>query len=198
MLVELDCSDKVSYHNQIGYIKFNSPSTRFSNITWLVEVPPVLYTSPPIVRKRINGGELHWTRMDTRLPHDALIGGFENEPTYIARSRHNGSLCPGRYVPSKRAAFIPWGFHEHQKQNFEILCGFNAQWVHTKEDDIPQNAFIAGYSEVRREPLYIGRAMHLGHLLTGKVHTLYKSCYLPFDGNEIAVTSYEILVLPDV
>lgn len=76
----------------------------------------------------------------------------------------------------------------------QILCGFDAEWVKTEGDKIPNNAFVAGYSEVRNGPLYIGRAMHDGNLLIGKVHTLYKQCYLPYKNKEIGVSSYEILV----
>lgn len=64
----------------------------------------------------------------------------------------------------------------------------------TRLDHIPENAFIGGYSEIRREPLYIGRAMVEGNLITGKVHVIYKTCYLPYKGREVEVTRYEILV----
>lgn len=76
----------------------------------------------------------------------------------------------------------------------QILCGYNAKWVKTRSNHIPENAFVGGYSEVRRAPLYIGRAMLDGNLITGKVHVLYNSCYLPYKGKEVPVTHYEILV----
>lgn len=80
---------------------------------------------------------------------------------------------------------------------FQVLCGFNAKWVQTRANLIPQNAFIGGYSEVNNEPLYIGRAMIQGRLICGKVHVLYKTCYLPFQGREVEVYVYEILVIPE-
>lgn len=78
----------------------------------------------------------------------------------------------------------------------QILCGFNAKWMKTRADHIPRNAFVAGFSEVDNEPLYIGRAMLGCNLVPGKVHVLYKLCYLPFYGQEIEVDIYEILVTP--
>lgn len=80
----------------------------------------------------------------------------------------------------------------------QILCGYNATWVRTTGDRIPQNAFVAGTSEVRQEPLYIGRAEHDGCLINGKIHVIYGTCYLPYYGKEIEVYSYEILVVPEV
>lgn len=80
---------------------------------------------------------------------------------------------------------------------FQILCGFNAEWIKTKCNHIPTNAFIGGYSEVLNEPLYIGRAMYDGKLLIGKVHVRFDLCYLPYRGREVEMSSYEILVIPE-
>lgn len=66
-------------------------------------------------------GKLKWmTMVDDHLPPDAMIGGFEDEPIYIARAEHRGSMCPGKYVPSNRLAFVPWGHRAHSKDRFEV------------------------------------------------------------------------------
>lgn len=80
---------------------------------------------------------------------------------------------------------------------FQILCGFNAIWVKTRSNLIPPNAFVGGTSEVMNEPLYIGRAMIDNNLISGKVHTRYHLCYLPYNGREVEVVEYEILVIPE-
>ncbi|KAJ8736541.1 hypothetical protein PYW08_007197 [Mythimna loreyi] len=129
-----------------------------------------------------------------------MIGGFENEHIYVARAYHNGSLCPGKYVKSTGKAYVPWGGNEHCKEDFEILCGFNAKWVKTSSNYIPHNAIVGGRTggyEIRGEPLYIGRAIIDGRLICGKAYTRYNLCYLPYKGKEIEVPSYEILVSPD-
>lgn len=133
------------------------------------------------------------------LPQDAFIGGFEDgETIYIARAKHRRSQCLGKYIPSKGCAFVPWGHEEHRKEEFKILCGYNAMWMKCKENYIPENAFIAGTSEVGNEYLYIGRAMIGSDLIVGKVHMLYKTCYLPYKGAEHEKYTYEILVRADV
>ncbi|XP_045781217.1 uncharacterized protein LOC123878160 [Maniola jurtina] len=177
----------------IGFIRVTADQYR----DFIVESSPVLR---PISHKHIQGGQLRWVSVldDRPLPKDALIGGFENEPIYIARSFHGRSLCPGKYVPSKKKAFVPWGHAEHAKKNFEILCGYNALWVKCKENFIPENAFIAGSSEVHGEDVYIGRAMIGDDLVVGKIHMLYKTCYLPYKGKEVERHTYEILVRGDI
>ncbi|CAH2208683.1 jg24705 [Pararge aegeria aegeria] len=74
----------------------------------------------PFRLKDVKGGQLRWVKMmDDKLPPDALIGGFENEPLYIIRAQHGRSMCPGKYIASKNKASIPWGHIEHQKKDFE-------------------------------------------------------------------------------
>ncbi|XP_045449233.1 uncharacterized protein LOC123657731 [Melitaea cinxia] len=174
-------------------------TTREFWLTWFNNemYPPFLL--PPLKYKHIEDGKLFWVKMvDNKLPPGAFIGGFENEPLYIARAMHNNSLCPGKYVPSKQCAYVPWGFREHEKRNFEILCGFNAIWIKCKENLLPENAFVAGASEINGEHLYIGRAMVNSNLIVGKVLLLYKTCYLPYEGREVERSSYEVLVKGNV
>lgn len=62
--------------------------------------------------------------------------------------------------------------------------------------EIPVNAFIAGYTE-HGESLYIGRQIHEGNLLVGKIHPSYKTCYIPdvLGTKEIEFSDYEVLVV---
>ncbi|XP_047527016.1 uncharacterized protein LOC125064167 [Vanessa atalanta] len=176
----------------IGFIKLEVSTS----IDWVIKSPPIAIK--PLRYKHIDGGKLHWAKIsNNKLPSDALIGGYENEPIYIARAKHNGSLCPGKYIPSHQCAYIPWGFQEYKKLDFEILCGYNAIWMKCKENYVPETVFIAGNSEVNGEHLYIGRAMIDTDLVVGKVHMLYKTCYLPYKGSEVERQTYEILVKGD-
>ncbi|KAJ2947700.1 hypothetical protein O0L34_g9469 [Tuta absoluta] len=194
----------------IGFIKFflKSEMDQRYTVEWICEASPVILGPPK--EKSIAGGKLHWVSLAENngiLPDDALIGGFQEEPLYIIRANHNGSLCPGKYLRSQNCGYIPWGGREFVKQNndCEVLCGYNAKWIKTKENCIPENSLIAGYSEVRREPLYVARAMVNyvawdkvnSHLIVGKVHTIYSTCYLPIFGKEIEAYEYEILVSGD-
>ncbi|XP_011555164.3 uncharacterized protein LOC105386342 [Plutella xylostella] len=179
----------------IGFVRFHTQSG-VSPVTWVFDIPPERPTRPI----KITTGQLRWVQASDDLPTDAIIGGFERNHTYIARAHHNGSLTPGKYVPSKKLGFIPWGHQEHAKERCEILCGYNVEWVWTYGDNIPENAVIGGQSEggiAGQEPLYISRAMHNGFLIPGKVHAMYKTCYLPYNGGEVEVSKYEILVSKD-
>lgn len=187
----------IDVERHIGFVQFGKMQGQIDPVEWIIDKSPVNLKQTR--QKRIIGGDLHWVKMtiNDHLPQDAMIGGFESEPLYIARANHNNSLCPGKFQPFRKKVYVPWGHREHSKEEFEVLCGFDAHWVSTRSNYIPENAVIAGYSEVRQEPLYVGRAMHDGYLLIGKVHTLYSTCYLPYKGHEIQVATYEILVKGD-
>ncbi|GBP45184.1 hypothetical protein EVAR_25889_1 [Eumeta japonica] len=180
--------------NIIGYIKFQTRSEgapRSIPVDWKVEDTPLI---PSIPSKRISGGSLQWVRFEDELPLNAVIGGVEGVPVYVARAYHARSLAPGKYRPDTRSAYIAWGHLSHKKTEFEVLCGFDFEWRRTQERDIPLNAVIGGYSEVGQTPLYIGRAYYDGHLLVGKVHTLYSACFLPYKDREVEVHDYEIMI----
>lgn len=189
---------KLQNAKKIGFVSFHIPTMiDEAEVRWVIERPPIFLNS--LHRKsdkEIEGGELRWVKMtnNSSLPMDAIVGGYENEPLYIARAIHFNSLTPGKYLRTTNKMFVPWGHTAYRKYDFEILCGFNYEWVKTSDNYIPENAVVGGYSEVRYEPLYIGRAMVKNFLLVGKVHVLYNTCYVPFDNMEIEVGSYEILV----
>ncbi|GBP45182.1 hypothetical protein EVAR_25887_1 [Eumeta japonica] len=139
-------------------------------------------------------GKPVWQTGEQQLPLGAVIGGITNEPQHVIRARHNGSLTPGKFVPSEGLGYIPWGGNAHAKENFEVLCGYNFKWVKSSKDIIPIGAMPGGYAEETREPLYVGRAEHEGCLIPGKVQPSHSVCYIAYDGKEIAKPHYEILV----
>lgn len=55
---------------------------------------------------------------------------------------------------------------------------------------------MAGYSEDRREPLYIGRASYEKNKIPGKVQLSHRVCYIAFQEKEIAVKNFEVLTEP--
>ncbi|XP_049873966.1 uncharacterized protein LOC126372310 [Pectinophora gossypiella] len=184
--------------NNIGFIKFFIKSARWP-VEWFYEASPVVLKS--VENRKIEGGIVDWVEVDSNspFPDDALIAGFENEqPLYVARARINGSLCVGKYLRSKRRGYFPWGGRQYVEDEVELLTGYNVKWVKTKGACIPENAVVGGYSEVRREPLYIGRAMYENNLLVGKVHVLYKACYFAHRRKEVEVSAYEIMVRGDL
>lgn len=80
---------------------------------------------------------------------------------------------------------------------YEVLCGVKGSWVKTSDNNIPRNALRAGYAEHTLEILYLGRAEHNGMMVPGKVHPSHSVCYVPYNGEEVAHTEYEIFVFDD-
>jgi uncharacterized protein YegL len=66
-------------------------------------------------------------------------------------------------------------------------------WVLVEGKNIPANAIIGG--EDRRKPLYIARAFYEGGIYIGKAgHHLTLGAAIPYNGREIEVDTYEVLV----
>lgn len=38
------------------------------------------------------------------------------------RAPHEGSLTPGKFVPSMKCGFVAWGSQSHLKTKFEVYC----------------------------------------------------------------------------
>lgn len=79
---------------------------------------------PSIQLKQFEEGNAEWVKAEEQLPDNAVIGGFENEVLYIVRSKHRGSLTPGKFVPSEGIGYISWGGEAHPKagENLEVSC----------------------------------------------------------------------------
>ncbi|XP_049873920.1 uncharacterized protein LOC126372285 [Pectinophora gossypiella] len=185
----------VTYVNKLPDIKYITFDVmrEHNPVHWKFDLAPM---RPRLPYKHISAGKLTWIEAGDQLPDGALIGGYENETLYIVRAPHRLSLTPGKFVPSEGVAYVSWGGEANPKSEFEVLCGYDCTWVTTCEDRIPVGAVSGGYSEDRQERLYIGRAVHNGHIIPGKVQPSHKVCYIAFDGHEIAKKRYEILVEP--
>ena len=102
-------------------------------------------------------------------------------------------MLVAKVIPSKQIAYVCYDGHEIPKHNFEVLCHGNVQWVPACNGQISCNAVPCGRTECG-EVLYIGRGHHCGSLTVGKIHQSHGCLYIPFDGSEIAIKSYEVLV----
>lgn len=60
--------------------------------------------------------------------------------------------------------------------------------------EIPSGALVIGKT-AEGEPLYMGRCLYQGTQTPGKIHPTHGCLYIPFDGEEISVSEYEVLVL---
>lgn len=78
--------------------------------------------------------------------------------------------------------------------SLQVLVAANVAWVPVTEDNIPPNALPCGHNE-SGEPLFSGRVNHEGTLTLGKVQASHKVLYIPYGGDEISYSEYEVLVL---
>ncbi|XP_050362317.1 uncharacterized protein LOC126781395 [Nymphalis io] len=178
----------------LKYVTF-SVIDAYNPLYWKCQLAPII-EKPKLLA--MPGGEPRWVKAYDQLPDEAMIGGYETGVLYIIRAPHQGSLTPGKFVPELGLGFVPWGGEMHEKNEFEVLCGYNCTWIKTIRNEIPVGAIEGGYSEDGHEILYVGRALCEGYLIPGKVQPSHNCCYISYNGKEIASQEYEILILSHI
>ncbi|XP_055837291.1 uncharacterized protein LOC129905756 [Episyrphus balteatus] len=132
---------------------------------------------------------------DSAVPPLAVVGGkdLDGSPIYVGRAFHEGSNFPAKVVPSKNCAYISWGGREIRKTDYEILVGENYRFIKPSLNSIPLNSVRTGNS-ADGEPLYIGRGIWEGNETVGKIHPPNTCLFIPFDGEEEKLETYEVLI----
>jgi len=140
------------------------------------------------------GGAACWVdAANGMVPPGAVPAGMDSEQLYVGRARHEGAFLPGKVVPSHGVCYVPWGGAEHGKQEYQVLCGCQPVWMPAQGGKIPADALPAGETE-DGEPLFVGRAVHNGVAAVGKVQASHNCCYVPYGGQELPFSEYEVLV----
>lgn len=112
---------------------------------------------------------------------------------YVGRAFHDGDLLPAKVIPDKGIAYVSYGGAEHAVSDFELLRFGNFVWEFASHGSIPEGALEVGRT-AGGEPLYAGRCLHEGTQTPGKVQASHGCLYIPFNGQEIKVYEYEVLV----
>ena len=137
-----------------------------------------------------------------QLPPYAYQGGQDNGPQYVARSYHEGSLVPGKFVPHHGVAYVAWGGKEHVKTQYEVLVQDGPDiltWVSATGGDLGSTgAPLKSGKDNNGAPLYVGRAQINGTWTVGKVNPEHKSCYVSYGGMEHAISSYQVLCVKEM
>ncbi|KAI4459296.1 hypothetical protein MML48_6g00016043 [Holotrichia oblita] len=140
----------------------------------------------------------YWVDCDanTGVYSTSVRGGVDQDGTqiYVGRAFHAGDWIPAKVIPEKNVAYIAYDGKEIAMYQYQVLCEQRFDWQPCSGGNIPSNAVIGGRT-ADGELLYVGRAYHEGSHTVGKVHPSHGSCYIPFDGEEVAYQDYEILVL---
>lgn len=131
------------------------------------------------------------------VPPNAVVAGndIDGSTIYVGRAFHEGDMIPAKVIPSKQVAYVPFSGSEVTKYEYQVLCGTGFTWVASSSGHVPAEAVLAG-NQSDGEPLYVGRANVGGALTTGKIHPSHNCIYVPFNGIEHSVPTYEVLVAP--
>lgn len=134
--------------------------------------------------------------MNGPYPASMVRGGIDADGTviYIGRAFHEGDMIPAKVMPDKNECYVAHGGAEHAKEDFEVLRSGDFVWEFASAGTVPEGAVSCGQT-VDGELLYIGRALYQGTQTPGKVQVSHGCLYIPFAGEEVAVTEYEVLCL---
>ncbi|KAG0443095.1 hypothetical protein HPB47_015296 [Ixodes persulcatus] len=138
--------------------------------------------------------------LENRIPYHAVPGGEDGgETIYIGRAVHNGSVIPGKVVPSHKCCYVSDDGAEHSHQEYQALVTESSQfdWIPASDGSLPTGA-VQGGSSATGESLYIGRTYHEGTLTIGKIHPSHRCLYIPYGGEEHCYQEYEVLVCKTV
>ncbi|XP_051861677.1 translation initiation factor IF-2 [Drosophila albomicans] len=133
-------------------------------------------------------------------PPDAVHGGHDSDmaPLLVCRGYFDGRHIPGKAAPSRGCAYITDAGRELIESNYEVLVGQGKyHWVHRAEGSIAPGAVEAGRA-FNGEPLFVGRARYCGSLTPGKVQQSHRCIHIPYGGQEVGISSYEILVRSEI
>lgn len=118
----------------------------------------------------------------------------DGSPIYVGRAFHAGDMLPAKVVPALGVAFVSHSGQEITVDEYEILRTGDFVWEFAVNGEIPTGAVESGRT-VDGEKLYYGRAIHEGTQTPGKVQASHGCLYIPFNGEEVALNEYEVLVV---
>ncbi|KAK2579326.1 hypothetical protein KPH14_008278 [Odynerus spinipes] len=138
-----------------------------------------------------------WKESIGRLPSGAVRGGwFNQEEMYVCRAKHEGETVPGNYIVNKDktgGCYISYNFSVLQKYEYEILTGCNMKWIPASLGYVPEGAIVGGFRKGKPK-YYIVRVKHEKVLIIGKLQPDERIAHVPYNGQELPFTNYEVLV----
>lgn len=128
------------------------------------------------------------------MPQDAVVAGHDSDggTIFIGRAFYNNDLLPAKIIPNKGKAYVAYGGHEIELEDYEALSGQNYVWLPAENGEVPPGAVQVGHTS-DGETLYAGRGYHAASLTVGKVHPSHGCLYIPFDSEEVKIFGYEVL-----
>ncbi|XP_048509825.1 uncharacterized protein LOC105690339 isoform X2 [Athalia rosae] len=138
-----------------------------------------------------------WRESSGQLPPGAVRGGRNlKDELFVCRANHDGDVLPGSFVPGKGRkgeCLVSSNFFSYQKTEFQVLTGCRFTWSPATLGGVPEGAVSAGETSANMK-LYVSRVTHEGQVVTGKLLPEHRLTYIPFNGQELPFTNYEVLV----
>ncbi|XP_017892186.1 uncharacterized protein LOC108632259 isoform X2 [Ceratina calcarata] len=152
------------------------------------------YSTSTALRQQIVDTSNFWVDFNAScgLPQNATKASEDG--LYIGRANFENSLTPGSV--RNNVCMIPWGGISNERNDFQVLCAKNVNWVKSWDGSVPLHALPTGETE-DDYVLFIGRVLHEGVYYVGKVQHNHQTCYVPISGQEVSFRNYETLVICD-
>ncbi|XP_068147819.1 uncharacterized protein [Drosophila tropicalis] len=140
-------------------------------------------------------GEWVESSVNSPLPANAFIAGRDSDASdmYVGRIIYEGEIVPVKLIPRRRQAYVTCEGGECLVKRYEVLVGENYDWVASGDGLVPQNAIFTG-KDSKGQPIYVGRAVYKDTVTVGKVQPLRGCLLLGYNGDEIEMQAYEVLV----
>ncbi|KAK5638271.1 hypothetical protein RI129_012566 [Pyrocoelia pectoralis] len=144
----------------------------------------------------------YWKDYDGEVPMDAISAGTDKEgkPVYVGQIyMKDHGLLPATIVPEANFTFTATGSKVIQtNKDIKILCSIDGglKWLSTKAAEERSCSFVNGGAKLsvkKWKTLYIGRANYQGETKVGQIFPDYRELYIPYNGEEAHLRSYEIL-----
>lgn len=103
-------------------------------------------------------------------------------------------MLPAKVSPSQGVAYVCYGGAEIVVSDYEVLRTGDFVWEFATNGEVPEGAVEAGRT-ADGEKLYFARAIHEGTQTPGKLQVSHGCLYIPFNGEEVALTEYEVLIV---
>ncbi|XP_066598550.1 uncharacterized protein [Prorops nasuta] len=138
-----------------------------------------------------------WREAAGILPSGAVHGGRYNEhELFVCRAHYNGEAIPGNYIAedeNRGGCYIAHNFSVQEIHRFEVLTGCCLKWVSASLGHVPEGAIVGGYKN-NTPKYYIVRVKHEGVLIIGGLVPEERIAHVPFKGQQLPFTNYEVLV----
>ncbi|KAF7992799.1 hypothetical protein HCN44_005143 [Aphidius gifuensis] len=122
---------------------------------------------------------------------------YYGQPYHVGKACQSSHILPGRVECNDNRGYISIGYNDREftTNHFKMLMmnvHTNYHWMPASHGHVPLNAVEGGAYQC--EILYIGRAYYQNKLLPGKIHPGNRCCYITWEGREIPIQNYEVLV----